>query len=76
MPPDAYVAISPAVLWRAEGRSIDSRLLPLLRAVAKTGSLNKAVAAQGLSYRHAWGLIGKMERTLGRSHDRENLEGA
>jgi len=55
------------VLWRAEGRSIDSRLLPLLRAVAKTGSLNKAVAAQGLSYRHAWGLIGKMERTLGRS---------
>ena len=67
MPPDAYAAISPAVLWRAEGRSIDSRLLPLLRAVAMTGSLNKAVATQGLSYRHAWGLIGKMERTLGRS---------
>jgi molybdate transport repressor ModE-like protein len=67
MPDDAYSPISPAVLWLAEGRSIDSRLLPLLRAVAKTGSLNRAVAAQGLSYRHAWGLIGKMERTLGRS---------
>jgi len=67
MPTYAYSAISPAVLWRAEGRSIDSRLLPLLRAVAMTGSLNKAVATQGLSYRHAWGLIGKMERTLGRS---------
>lgn len=63
----AYAAIGPAVLWLAEGRSIDSRLLPLLRAVAKTGSLNRAVVAQGLSYRHAWGLIGKMERTLGRS---------
>ena len=67
MPQVAYSAISPAVLWLAEGRSIDSRLLPLLRAVAKTGSLNRAVATQGLSYRHAWGLIGKMERTLGRS---------
>jgi molybdate transport repressor ModE-like protein len=67
MPNDAYAAIGPAVRWLAEGRSIDSRLLPLLRAVAKTGSLNRAVASQGLSYRHAWGLIGKMERTLGRS---------
>jgi molybdate transport repressor ModE-like protein len=67
MPNGAYAAIGPAVLWLAEGKSIDSRLLPLLRAVARTGSLNRAVAAQGLSYRHAWGLIGKMERTLGRS---------
>jgi molybdate transport repressor ModE-like protein len=67
MPNDAYAALSPTVLWLAEGRSIDSRLIPLLRAVSKTGSLNKAVSAQGLSYRHAWGLIGKMERTLGRS---------
>lgn len=67
MPNDAYMAIGPAVRWLAEGRAIDSRLLPLLRAVAKTGSLNRAVAALGLSYRHAWGLIGKMERTLGRS---------
>jgi len=63
----AYSAIVPAVHWLAEGKAIDARLLPLLRAVARTGSLNRAVAAQGLSYRHAWGLIGKMERTLGRS---------
>ncbi len=67
MPNNAYMAIGPAVRWLAEGRAIDSRLLPLLRAVAKTGSLNRAVAALGLSYRHAWGLIGRMERTLGRS---------
>ena len=67
MSDDAYIAIGPAVLWLAEGKAIDWRLLPLLRAVARTGSLNRAVAAQGLSYRHAWGLIGKMERTLGRS---------
>jgi molybdate transport repressor ModE-like protein len=57
----------PAVRWLAEDTAIDPRLLPLLRAVAKTGSLSRAVAALGLSYRHAWGLVGKMERTLGRS---------
>lgn len=57
----------PAVCWVAEDQPLDSRLLPLLRAVAKTGSLSKAVASLGLSYRHAWGLIGKTERTLGRS---------
>jgi putative molybdopterin biosynthesis protein len=67
MPIQAYAAIVPAVRWLAEGKAIDSRLLPLLRAVAKTGSLNRAVAALGLSYRHAWGLIGNVERTLGRS---------
>ena len=46
---------------------MDARLLPLLRTVGKTGSLNKAVAALGFSYRHAWGMVGEMERTLGRS---------
>lgn len=63
----AYGAIVPAIRWMAEDKAIDRRLLPLLRAVGKTGSLNKAVATLGISYRHAWGMIGKMERTLGRS---------
>lgn len=63
----AYSAITPVVHWLADGKAIDSRLPPLLRAIARTGSLNKAVTALGLSYRHAWGVIGKVERTLGRS---------
>jgi len=67
MPNYAYSAIVPTVRWLAEEQAIDPRLLPLLRAVAKSGSLNKAVASLGLSYRHAWGMVGKMERTMGRS---------
>jgi molybdate transport repressor ModE-like protein len=67
MPNNAYHAVIPSIRWLAEGQALDSRLLPLLRAIARTGSLNRAVAALGLSYRHAWGLIGKTERTLGRS---------
>jgi len=63
----AYSAIAPAIRWLADGKAIDVQLLPLLRAVAGSGSLNKAVASLGISYRHAWGLIGKMERTLGRA---------
>lgn len=67
MSTNAYSAIVPAIRWMAEGKAIDPRLFPLLRAVGKTGSLNKAVATLGISYRHAWGMVGKMERTLGRS---------
>ena len=44
-----------AARWLAANQELDPRLLPLLRAVARTGSLNQAVAALGLSYRHAWG---------------------
>lgn len=67
MSSSAYGAIVPVVRWMAEDKAIDPRLLPLLRAVEKTGSLNKAVTTLGMSYRHAWGMVGKMERTLGRS---------
>ncbi len=51
--------------WLAANRELDSRLLPLLRAVARTGSLNQAVSSLRLSYRHAWGLLRKMERAIG-----------
>ena len=67
MSKSAYRAIVPTVRWTVDDKAVDARLLPLLRAVLKAGSLNKAVAALGLSYRHAWGMIGEMERTLGRS---------
>ena len=59
------MAIQLTARWRAGEVELDSRLLPLLRLVAKEGSLNRAVSSMRLSYRHAWGLLGKTERALG-----------
>ncbi|HKA38408.1 MAG TPA: hypothetical protein VKD25_01455, partial [Burkholderiales bacterium] len=53
-----------AARWLAANEELDPRILPLLRAVARTGSLNQAVASLRLSYRLAWGLLGKTERLL------------
>jgi len=50
--------------WLAGNQELDPRVLPLLRAVARSGSLNRAVASLKLSYRLAWGLLGKTERLL------------
>jgi molybdate transport repressor ModE-like protein len=52
--------------WQAGTADLDNRLIPLLRMVAKEGSLNRAVSLLRMSYRHAWGLLGKMEAVLGR----------
>lgn len=51
--------------WRIEDEEVDARMLPLLRAIAHTGSLSQAVVEIGWSYRHAWGLLGKLENSLG-----------
>lgn len=59
------MALQLAARWLIGGAEIDTRLLPLLRAIAATGSLNQAVASLRMSYRHAWGLLGKTERTFG-----------
>jgi len=59
------MAIQLSVRWLAGNAELDGRLLPLLRAVAKTGSLNQAVSSLRLSYRHAWGMLGKTEGSLG-----------
>jgi molybdate transport repressor ModE-like protein len=40
-------------------------LLALLRGVQARGSLVQAAAAAGLSYRHAWGLVGQAAREFG-----------
>src|SRR5262245_11736035 len=53
--------------WQSGETELDGRVVPLLRMVAREGSLNRAVAALRLSYRHAWGLLGKTERALGHS---------
>jgi putative molybdopterin biosynthesis protein len=52
--------------WQAGTTDLDTRLIPLLRMVAKEGSLNRAVSLLKMSYRHAWGLLGKAEGVLGR----------
>jgi molybdate transport repressor ModE-like protein len=59
--------LQPTVRWQLEGRDIDARVLPLLRAIARSGSLIRAVDAVGLSYRHAWGLIAEFEAAVGRA---------
>jgi 8-oxo-dGTP diphosphatase len=38
----------------------------LLRAIKRHGSLRAAAAALGISYRHAWGMLRKMELAMGR----------
>jgi putative molybdopterin biosynthesis protein len=58
----------PALTWGLEGGTdavIDSRLMPLLEAIAATGSLAAAVAECRMSYRAAWGMLRDYERALG-----------
>ncbi len=52
--------------WRIDGEDVDARMLPLLQAIVNTGSLSRAIRDVGLSYRHAWGLLGNLESALGR----------
>jgi putative molybdopterin biosynthesis protein len=54
--------------WMLEGdpvEPLDARLLPLLEAIAAAESLAGAVAATGVSYRAAWGLLRDYEQRLG-----------
>ena len=58
----------PELTWVAEGdppAPLDPRLLPLLEAIADTGSLTAAVARRKLSYRAAWGLLRSYQQRLG-----------
>jgi len=58
----------PTLAWELSddpSAALDPRLLPLIRAVAETGSLAAAVADRGLSYRAAWGLLRTYRRKLG-----------
>jgi molybdate transport repressor ModE-like protein len=60
--------IVPTYVWALAdegGAALDPRLLPLLHAVAAAGSLAGAVAACGISYRAAWGLLRDCRRRFG-----------
>ena len=55
--------------WRTlidgEAVEIDELLFALLHGIAEEGQLNFAAKAEGVSYRHAWGLIRAWEARLG-----------
>jgi putative molybdopterin biosynthesis protein len=65
-----HIAIEPQLSTRwLSGDGLSPRhgqaLLGLLAALARAGSLREAARAAGLSYRHAWGLLGAGARALG-----------
>ncbi len=49
-----------------EEESVDPLLFRLLSSIQADGSLKKAAEKSGVSYRHAWGLLMKWEKRLGR----------
>lgn len=57
----------PTLTWAMEGGEamLDARLVPLLEAIAATGSLAAAVTERRMSYRAAWGLLRDCERDFG-----------
>jgi molybdate transport repressor ModE-like protein len=60
--------IVPTLGWSLEGETaemLDARLLPLLRAIARSASLTAAIVECGISYRAAWGLLREYQRKLG-----------
>lgn len=58
----------PQVSWRmpgAERAALDPRIVPLLAAIRREGTLRAAVRAAGVSYRAAWGLLAVTGDSLG-----------
>jgi putative molybdopterin biosynthesis protein len=51
--------------WSLDETVIDPRLIELLRGVADKGSLQGAITRARMSYRHAWGTLGRIENALG-----------
>lgn len=60
------MALTANVRWHIHDVELDPRVLDILRAIARCGSLSQAIRDIGLSYRHAWGLLGRYENLLGR----------
>jgi molybdate transport repressor ModE-like protein len=51
--------------WLLDSVEIDARMLALLAKIAEHGSLKQATGHVGLSYRHAWALLGRLEQEIG-----------
>ncbi len=52
-------------LLAINGRRFDARLIAMLYALREQGSLAAAARNAGLSYRHAWGELGRITEALG-----------
>lgn len=52
-------------LGDADFAQLDARLMPLLEAIDRSGSLASGVTERGISYRSAWGLLKHYESILG-----------
>jgi len=61
----AYMGLRCGIRWLLDDEEIDARALALLAAIAERGSLRQAVDVVGLSYRHAWSLLGRLENRVG-----------
>jgi molybdate transport repressor ModE-like protein len=62
--------LRPALIWTFDvdgngDAALDARLIPLLEAIAATGSLAAAVEVRDLSYRAGWGLLREHARRFG-----------
>jgi molybdate transport repressor ModE-like protein len=58
----------PHVVWRTTGPAgvpLDARVVPLLDAIRRAGTLRAAVVTTGISYRAAWGLLAATGEELG-----------
>ena len=51
--------------WSFGTTEFEPRLIDLPRGIAGQGSLRAAASGAGMSYRHAWGLLGSLENSLG-----------
>lgn len=60
------MALTAHLHWKLDGHALDARVLELLRAIDRCGSLNRAIGEVGLSYRHAWGVLGRLENAIGK----------
>jgi len=60
------IVVRPAWLVSNEaGDELDPQLFPVLQAIHDAGKLTVAAAKAGLSYRHAWNLIGRWSEFFG-----------
>jgi len=58
----AYMQPRLELHWSLDETAIDPRLIELLRGIADGGSLQSAITRAGMSYRHAWGTLGRIVR--------------
>lgn len=60
------IVVRPAwVVSNETGDELDKQLFPVLQAIHDTGKLTLAAEKAGLSYRHAWNLIGRWSTFFG-----------